>query len=135
MKMAFKTRQVVNLITIFILGIAVGVSINSIRGYCHSGGFAQHSDQEKLDFFSKKLDLSAEQKEQVRIIFKSHREELEKLHNNIQTNFTEIREKIASEIRLILNPEQQVRYERFREHMQKKGRFMRHYSPSKFVNE
>src|SRR5688572_7922879 len=59
-----------------------------------------------VEKFSRELNLSSEQKEQVRRILKSKREQFRALRDQLKPRFDELRNSSRSEIEKILTPEQ-----------------------------
>jgi vacuolar-type H+-ATPase subunit I/STV1 len=64
-----------------------------------------------LDTMAQELDLTAEQQEQIRDIFKNNEERLKTLRNQIHEQFSSIRSQLKDEINNVLNEAQRSRFE------------------------
>ncbi len=64
-----------------------------------------------LDMMAKELDLSAEQKEQIRQIFADNEESLKKLKSHIHERISTIRARLKDEIMSVLTEEQRTKFE------------------------
>ena len=71
------------------------------------GGFKE----KMMDRFSKKLNLTSEQREKISSIFESSRQEIQKMQAEIKPRFEEIRTSTNAKIREVLNPEQQKKFD------------------------
>jgi len=96
-----------------LLGMLVGFFATQISflenlGKCGKRGF---SKQHMVDRLSKKLSLDAEQKSKLQTIFETRRPQMLALRDEIRPKFEALRDSTRAEIRKILNPEQQVKFE------------------------
>lgn len=64
-----------------------------------------------LDKMALELELTAEQQEQIREIFKNNEERLKTLKNQIHEQFSSMRTKLKNEIDNVLNEEQRSKFE------------------------
>lgn len=116
--MTIQWKQVtLALITGLLLG-AAGVSLIYHQGddSFHRRPWAEDKRSERMvRYFSRKLDLSEEQKTQLIAILESKREKIRSLNQEMRPRFQEIREATRAEIRSILTPEQQVKFEHLRQ--------------------
>ena len=97
----------------FVLGGCVGLAVArgcALRMLHHHRG-AAHVQQRMLNRFSSKLQLNPEQRSHVAAILETKRQKLEALRTEIRPRFEEIRTSTSAEIRQLLNPEQQKRFD------------------------
>jgi len=64
-----------------------------------------------LDTMALELDLTAEQQEQIREIFKSNEERIDTLRSQIHERFLSIRTQLKNEINNVLSEEQRLKFE------------------------
>jgi Spy/CpxP family protein refolding chaperone len=76
--------------------------------------------ERKLDHFSRKLDLTRKQKEEVRVIFQTKSAQMKNLVAENQPKFEAVRKTAADDIRKILTPDQLVKFEAFHSKMEAK---------------
>ena len=93
-----------------ILGLVVGFWI----GREH---FPRHWDRRQryekmLERFDSRLQLTPEQKPQVRSVFESKRQKMEALRGEMRPKFQEIRRSTQEDLRKLLTPDQQKKFER-----------------------
>jgi Spy/CpxP family protein refolding chaperone len=65
-----------------------------------------------MDRFNERLDLTPEQRDKVGAIFRAKREKIDALRAEVEPRFEEIRRNASQEIRQLLTPEQQARFEK-----------------------
>src|SRR5262245_34771498 len=70
-----------------------------------------HREAWLLDHFTRQLDLTPEQRTQVAAILEDKREKIHSLEGELQPRFQEIRQAAREEIRKILTPEQQAKFD------------------------
>ena len=108
MKRAWK-----QMVVAFVLGGCVGFAVARVcpfgRFPHHRGG--GHFEQRLLDRFSSKLQLTSEQRTQVATILEAKRQKMDALRAEIKPRFEEIRTSTSGEIRQLLNPDQQQRFD------------------------
>lgn len=75
-----------------------------------------------LERFSKELDLSSEQKQKVSAIFESTRERLDALGTQTRPKFEALKAQADAEIRVLLSPEQQSKFDELQKKWEKKRR-------------
>jgi Spy/CpxP family protein refolding chaperone len=85
-----------------------------------------------LERFSRELNLSDEQKPRVAAVFEEKRKKIEAIRTEVGPRFEEVRRNASEEIRRILTPEQQVKFEEMeRKHAEMRSRWHEHgYGPS-----
>jgi len=64
-----------------------------------------------LDTMAQELDLTTEQQEQIREIFKSNEERIDTLRSQIHERFLSIRTQLKNEINNVLSEEQRLKFE------------------------
>ena len=107
MKLAWK-----QVIAAFALGAAAGVFGNRSCAPLHGHrGDRAHFQQEMLEQFSKQLTLTTDQRQRVAEILQSKQARIEALRSEIHPKFDEIRNTTRSEIRQLLTPEQQQKFD------------------------
>jgi len=106
--MTIQWKQVtVALITGLLLGAFVVAGVLRFHGH-------DFSLRRQVQHFSRQLDLTPEQRDQLTVILENKREKLHDLNREIRPRFQEIRESTREEIRKILTPEQQKKFESMR---------------------
>lgn len=99
----------ISLLIGFALGTAFGQwqARENFRPHWKEGGMEQHL----LNRFDRKLHLSAEQKEKISAILEAKRPEMMAIHAEIQPKFEAIRNATQAEIRNVLTPDQQKKFD------------------------
>ncbi|UCC38367.1 MAG: hypothetical protein JSV96_11035 [Candidatus Aminicenantes bacterium] len=64
-----------------------------------------------LDIMAKELNLTSEQQEQIREVFKNNEERFKILRKQIDERFKTIRTQLREEIKSVLNDEQKIKFE------------------------
>ncbi len=114
MKNHYKFWIVFSLIIVFAAGVAGGVLLDKYviakkpeiqRKKRSSVRFPT------LDMMAQELNLSSEQQEQIRDIFKNNEERFKTLRKQINERFTTIRTQLKDEIKSVLNDEQKLKFE------------------------
>ena len=82
------------------------------------GGARKHGPDKFLKRFASDLSLTDEQQTSVSAIFEKQREKLEALHNEIFPKFDSVREDTRKQIRDVLNPEQQTKFDAIHKRME-----------------
>ncbi|MBI4388105.1 MAG: hypothetical protein HY582_03595 [Candidatus Omnitrophica bacterium] len=108
MKVAWKPSW--HWVVIFLL---IGFALGTIFGERYAKeSFHRHwkkgdAKQHMLERFSKKLDLTAEQREKVATVFEAKHPEMLALQEEVKPKFDALRNSTQAEIRKLLSPEQQ----------------------------
>ncbi len=95
----------------------VGLLVGGIVGRCLSPGFfyrrlpAEKRQERTLKRFGSKLNLNPEQRESIRKILASRREQIDGLLTEVRPKFEAIRNETADEIRKQLNGDQVQKYD------------------------
>lgn len=114
MKNHYKFWIVFSLIIVFAAGVAGGILLDKYvitkkpertRKKRSSVRFPT------LDMMAQELNLSSEQQEQIRDIFKNNEERFKTLRKQIDERFTTIRTQLKDEIKSVLNDEQKLKFE------------------------
>lgn len=108
MKLAW--RQV---LMAFVLGVAVG-GVGGRWCALEYGGkpWGRRSPEHLLQQFSRQLRLTPEQRTQVGAILEAKRQKIDALRAETRPRFDDIRSSTGAEIRQLLTPEQQARYDK-----------------------
>lgn len=101
------------LVLVFLLGGAVGftAAVCTGRHLFHAGGGGKHFQERMLKQFNDKLKLTPEQNTQVAAILEAKRQKIDALRAEIRPKFEELRNSMRSEIRQLLTPEQQQKFD------------------------
>lgn len=108
----------------FILGGLVGaVAVAAVTHsfpWCRKNRGFSHDPQHRLERMSRELDLKDAQKTEVRKILEASHAKMKALHNEAFPKFKAIHESTKAEIRSLLEPQQQSRFDRMAEKFEKK---------------
>ena len=74
--------------------------------------------EKMLERFGVELKLTPEQKEQVKVLLEAKRRKMEALRTEIRPRREEIRQSTQAEIRKLLSPEQQTKFDRMEKEWQ-----------------
>jgi hypothetical protein len=107
----------ISLLIGFALGIAFGHwhAEKSFPGHWKKEDMKQHM----LERFNRDLHLSADQMKQVAVIFDAKHPQMVALHAEIRPKFEALRNETQAEIRKILNPDQQKKFDEMNIKMEK----------------
>lgn len=112
----------------FLIGLIAGTAIGRwglrFRSHKHWGSEKHYSRM--LKRFSSKLDLTPEQRKQVATILDAKREKIKALHSEIRPEFEEIRTSTKAEIRRLLTPEQQEKFDQLQSKWESHWKKYRH---------
>jgi Spy/CpxP family protein refolding chaperone len=106
------------ILAVFLLGSVTGASVDRLvfmkgRGETHAGGGGRRGPGRMVEQMRKDLNLTDEQTASVRKIFEESRKEFPPWKFNECPGVKESREKSRTQIRAILTPEQQKKYDDF----------------------
>ena len=105
------------IIAAFCVGLLFGIAVGrfSARWWFrhHWGPPTEKQLQRRLDRFSARLDLTAAQRTQVEAIFRTKREKMNALFEEIGPKLEAVRNSTTEEIRKLLTPEQQAKFDKF----------------------
>jgi len=96
-----------------LIGLIAGAALGRWAHWRHHG----HWDDQKrysrmVERFSRELNLTPEQREKVAAILEAKRQKMQALRSEIRPKYEELRQSTKAEIRKILAPEQQERFEK-----------------------
>lgn len=100
----------------FLLGLLVGMGTLwcARRYHFHKMMHGEDRYAHMLDRFSKKLKLTPDQKEKVKVILEAKRQKIKALRAQVGPKFEEIKNSTEAEIQKLLTPEQQEKFESFK---------------------
>ena len=108
MKLAWK-----QIVIAFLLGAAVtALGTHACPFYRRSWGGGKHFQERMLKRFDAKLSLTPDQEEHLARILEQKRGKIDALRREIRPKFEEIRKTTRVEIRQILTPEQQTKFDK-----------------------
>jgi Spy/CpxP family protein refolding chaperone len=102
------------LVVVFVLGCATGVALTGLYRSRASGDKSEardHAMQERFERMRRELSLTDQQATAVRTILDETRNEYRALRTELRPRFEEPRLKARSRIRVLLNPEQQQKFD------------------------
>ena len=114
MKNHYKFWIVFSLIIVFAAGVAGGILLDKYVITKKPERTRKRRSPVRfptLDMMAKELNLSSEQQEQIRDIFKNNEERFKTLRKQIDERFTTIRTQLKDEIVSVLNDEQKIKFE------------------------
>jgi len=112
MKNHYKFWIILSLILVFAAGITGGIFIDKLiiqKGM--RGERGRPSPHRSMEMMAKELNLSSEQQEKIREIFKNNEERLKSLRKDFFDHLSEIRTQLKNEIKNILSEEQGKKFE------------------------
>ncbi len=112
------------IIIAFVLGGIVGViGVQGRNFYCMHRHWKPGEFQARLlQKFNSKLQLTPGQRTQVAAILETKRQKIDSLRAEFRPRFEEIRNSASAEIRQLLTPEQQVKFDVMKEKWQRKAK-------------
>ena len=101
------------IVVVFVLGAVVGFAATRCVGRhrIHSWGKGKHFQERMLKQFNAKLNLTPGQSTQVAAIFEAKRQKIDALQTEMRPKFEEVRSSTRTEIRQLLSPEQQQKFD------------------------
>lgn len=118
-KNKWKVRGAV--LMIFLLGyVAGGLSLNAYHAWSMSR--RDQSRQERFEQMLDRLQLTQDQRNQVKQILSDTREQLQSLRKESEPKFSEIRKQADERLQKVLTPEQWQKFQQMREEMHGPGR-------------
>ncbi|MCB4756952.1 MAG: periplasmic heavy metal sensor [Elusimicrobia bacterium] len=107
-----------------IISLLLGLVIGTFAGpwlmrefFPRHMGHHGEPQRKMLDMFSKQLGLDQDQKIKVGKIFEAHRPEMDAVFSESRAKFNEIRKITSQEIKAILTPEQQKKFDALEDEM------------------
>lgn len=103
-----KTKARLVILAAFTLGVLAGVAgMNMV-----STKYAQESSRMgMLDEMTQELKLNEDQRSQIQTMFRQTRKESQEIMKPVQPQLLELRNRTRAQIRTVLTPEQQVRFD------------------------
>jgi Spy/CpxP family protein refolding chaperone len=96
---------------IFVIGfVAGGLTMNVYRARHMASSTTSHRD--RFERVMEQLNLTAEQRDQVKAIFDEARARLTEMHKESQPQFHEVREQTHVRLRAVLTPEQWEQFQK-----------------------
>ena len=107
-----------------VFGFMLGLSFHSWRFRPPPHGFRgpEHRAERFFNRLARQLSLSNEQRKQARMIFDAQRDEMRRVRAEVFPKFQRLQEAARKEIRKILTPEQQVKFDEMHKHMRERRR-------------
>jgi Spy/CpxP family protein refolding chaperone len=102
-----KARTII--LTAFILGVLTGVGGMSLVG--RGNVFGRGGRAPMIEDITREVGLNQEQRAQVEAILKQTRQESHQIFKPIQQQMLELRSRSRAQIRAVLTPDQQARYD------------------------
>ena len=100
---------------VFLLGAVVGASLGTTfisNRFASTPKISSSQGRQKtLDKFKSRLGLSPEQTDRLQIILEETRKEFSNLHQSVKPQYDEIRHRMRTQIREILNDDQKKEFE------------------------
>ncbi|MBN1273774.1 MAG: hypothetical protein JXB26_16020 [Candidatus Aminicenantes bacterium] len=114
MKNPYKFWMIISLVTVFAAGTLCGILIENIILEKREHNRRERRDNVRfptLETMALELELTSEQQEQIREIFRQNDERLRSLHKDIRVEFRKLRTQIMDEIRGVLNDTQKEKFQ------------------------
>jgi Spy/CpxP family protein refolding chaperone len=112
MKNHYKFWIILSLILVFAAGVTGGIFIDKLfiqKGLERAGG--RPAPHRSIEMMAKELNLSSEQQEKIREIFKNNEETFKSLRKDFFDRLSEIRTRLKNEIKNVLTEEQGKKFE------------------------
>lgn len=113
--------QVHQVLISLLIGLALGWGVSRWQGPCFLP-MPKQGDMKKhmMTKLSRELNLSADQKTKVEAIFDGHHPKMMALHEEMRPKFEVLKKEVHAEIRTVLDPEQQKKFEVFSAKMEER---------------
>ncbi len=113
MKNNYKLWIILSLIVVFIAGVVSGVLIdkNMLNKRTHDSRRRSSTHFPSLKMMAEELALSSEQQAQIREIFHNNEERFKGLRKDMDTQLSEIRAQLLTDIKSVLTDEQKAKFE------------------------
>lgn len=112
MKNKFKFWTIFFLLIIFAAGVTMGIlSQKYLQAKKMERPERRRPSFPSLEMIAEELELSSEQQEQIREIFRRNEERLKEFRGHIHTRLSDIRSQLKAELETVLTPEQRVKFE------------------------
>lgn len=111
-----------------VLGIVVGafaVTRGLPRDWCGGWKNPQKARQHMMQQFTSKLNLTSDQQQKISVIFEEARAKMNALREEMRPKFQEIRTTTKAQIRALLTPDQQARFDKM--NAEREARMQKHH--------
>lgn len=99
------------LVLTLVLGVSLGVLLDRNIDFQSRDGNRQSRSGRFLSMLETELDLSSEQKEDLTKVLAANREKADAFWREARSSYAELRKEFRQQIRSVLNPEQQERFD------------------------
>ena len=119
-----------------VISVLIGFALGTVFGQRHGEeSWRAHwkkgsKRQEMVERFSKELHLSADQKNQVAAIFEAKHPQMEILRDEMKPKFEALRASTQAEIRKLLTPEQEKKFDEMNAKMEERWKERRKFFDS-----
>ena len=96
-----------------IVGLLLGGAVGrwSVYGSHHRKGSFEKRFEKKIERFSRKLSLNADQKEKVRVIFAQKREKIKAFHEESRARYQVLRKETIDQVKPLLTDDQKKTFD------------------------
>ena len=103
-------------LAVFVLGFAAGaLALNAYRAWSAGPGRGGEHRRDRFEQMAERLQLSEEQRSQVKQILSETRGQLRALHKESEPRFEEIRRQTDERLRQVLTPEQCQKFQQMKD--------------------
>ena len=106
-----KITSIVVVIIVYLLGIVSG-SLVTKAGIRHFFNSRKRTERRLVNRLSSKLQLTDEQKNEVKSIIDKHRPEMKKLRSSIKEEMKKLKDNMHQDIKKVLNEEQSEKFDK-----------------------
>ncbi len=99
------------LVLTLILGMSLGVLLDRNIDFWSHGHDSESRSRRFMSMLEKELELSSEQKENLTKVLAANREKADAFWSDTRNSYAELRKEFRKQIRSVLNPEQQERFD------------------------
>ncbi len=99
------------LVLTLILGMSLGVRLDRNLHFWSHGHDSESRSRRFMSMLEKELELSSEQKENLTKVLAANREKADAFWSDTRNSYAELRKEFRKQIRSVLNPEQQERFD------------------------
>lgn len=114
--MSDKNKKIWTFLTGLVLGGALMYTgLHFCSHYDWAGSWMKppkHGSKKLAERFNRELDLTPDQKIKVEAILESHMKKMKDMRDSMRPRFDEDREAVRTEVRVLLTPEQQVKFDK-----------------------
>jgi hypothetical protein len=115
-----RNKAILSLGAIFLLGIIIGILIDS-QVFNHSRrGQRDRGHPNLLEIFTKKLELSSQQQGKLKELLDNFKTKFQEVGTQTETQFRKVREEFNEQFMLILNGTQKEKYKKMVDEFEKR---------------